>query len=161
MAVQISAQQEGDFVLLKFSNNGVAPNLQTLEAFSLETGVPAASDPHSRMRCGLRFVAQILRESGGGVSMKRNGEGHTDGCTVTLVLPRVASSRVSEPMLILPDGTSSLHDFTPAQANAALENSMSVAVAKPSESPPDGLATESQVCSEYAAVSRCRSSVLL
>lgn len=73
------------------------------------------------MRFGLRFVTQILRESGGMVSLKRNGEGHSDGCTVTLWLPLIASTCPSEAMLRLQDGTSSLQDLTPEQANAALE----------------------------------------
>lgn len=79
------------------------------------------------MRFGLRFVSQILRESGGMVSLKRNGEGHSDGCTVTLWLPRIASTVPSEAMLMLPDGTSSLHDLTPEQANAALERCQALA----------------------------------
>lgn len=129
----MTARVEDEFLLLSFQNNGVAPNPQTLQAFSLEHGVPVASDPHSRMRFGLRFVTQILRESGGRVSLQRNGTGRSDGCTVTLHLPRVASTRPSEAMLVLPDGTSSLRDLTPQQANAALERSE----AQPSAPTPD------------------------
>lgn len=131
MPMQITSSIDGEFLLLSFCNSGVAPNPQTLEAFSLEAGVPAASDPHSRMRFGLRFVTQLLRESGGSVSMTRNGEGHSDGCTVTLRLPRSASTRPSEAMLILADGTSSLQDLTPEQASAALERSRALASGSP------------------------------
>jgi hypothetical protein len=120
-AVQITSELTDDFLHIIFYNRGVAPHAQTVNAFAdPKSSSHAAFDPHSRMRAGLRFVAQVLYMSGGSVSLTLNGPGHNDGCTVTLKLPRVAVKRTEQPTVVLADGTTSLNDLKAKEANAAI-----------------------------------------
>ena len=124
--VTSSEDEDTDELVLTFTNTGVPMSAATLEAFADPSDPRHASqDPFSRMRAGLRFVAQILRVSGGSVTAARSGGGggagaRGGGCTVVVRLPRSQRAAAYAPTIVLPDGTTSLQDVPQRDILAAV-----------------------------------------
>lgn len=119
--MQVSAELRDGFWHLQSRNSGVAMDAATLAAFAANAGpAHAAHDPFSRMRTGLRFVAQLLRVSGGALTAAPAGTGRKGGCIVTVKLPAARAKRASCPTIVLQDGTHSVEELSHAEVLAAL-----------------------------------------
>lgn len=121
MQVSSREDEETDELVLTFSNTGVPISAATLEAFA-DASDPrhAANDPFSCMRTGLRFVAQILRVSGGSITAARGGAGRGGGCDIVVRLPRSQRDAAYRPTVVLPDGATSLQDIPQRDILAAV-----------------------------------------